>query len=158
MFGKYMNVMPQSVPPGFDAWLANNGGNYIAPAFQTYGMEWAGLPGSQTNKACWGMGEGIPVPEGQGCWHGTSENYTTATVGNVSAAWIERVVTQSPGTPFFAYVAYVAFAVPVRANAGAPAPDERGHSSPVCPPLRPGRFKRSDPLPCQTIPHCHPQV
>ena len=33
MFGKYLNTFPQNgyVPPGFDAWLANGGGNYIAP-------------------------------------------------------------------------------------------------------------------------------
>ena len=23
MFGKYMNVMPKTVPPGFDAWMGN---------------------------------------------------------------------------------------------------------------------------------------
>eukprot|EP00976_Prorocentrum_cordatum_P064623 1177564-Prorocentrum_minimum.AAC.1 len=39
MFGKYMNIMPESVPPGFDAWLANGGGNYVAPKFQMYNVE-----------------------------------------------------------------------------------------------------------------------
>lgn len=30
MFGKYLNVCPDSnnVPPGFDAWFANGGGDY----------------------------------------------------------------------------------------------------------------------------------
>ena len=43
---------------------------------------------------------------------------------------------------------YVAFAVLLRANAGAPAPDKRGYSSPVCPTPRPDRFRRSDPTLC----------
>ena len=25
MFGKYMNIMPKTVPPGFDAWMGNPG-------------------------------------------------------------------------------------------------------------------------------------
>ena len=54
--------------------------------------------------------------------------------------------------------AYVAFAVLLRANAAAPAPDERGYSSPVCPTLRPDRFKRADPTPCRTIPYFHPKA
>lgn len=53
---------------------------------------------------------------------------------------------------------YVAFAVLLRANAAAPAPDARGYSSPVCPTLRPVRFKRSDPTPCRTIPYFRPKA
>ena len=52
----------------------------------------------------------------------------------------------------------MAFAVLLRANAAAPAPDERGYSSPVCPALRPVRFKRSDPTPCRTIPYFRPKA
>ena len=40
MFGKYLNNVPKFVPAGFDAWMANGGGNYIAPAFSTSGLEW----------------------------------------------------------------------------------------------------------------------
>lgn len=31
MFGKYLNNVPNFVPVGFDAFMANGGGNYIAP-------------------------------------------------------------------------------------------------------------------------------
>ena len=40
-----------------------------------------------------------------GTWHGTLDNYTTATVGNTSIAWINKVVHEDPARPFFAYVA-----------------------------------------------------
>ena len=54
MFGKYLNVMPDSVPPGFDAWMANGGGNYIKPAFQIMNVTDL-VPGMQpTGKLdCW---------------------------------------------------------------------------------------------------------
>ena len=52
----------------------------------------------------------------------------------------------------------MAFAVLLRANAAAPAPDERGYSSPVYPSLRPDRLKRSDPTPCRTNPYFHPKA
>jgi N-acetylglucosamine-6-sulfatase len=39
MFGKYLNNVPDFTPIGFDAWMANGGGNYIAPAFSTSGLE-----------------------------------------------------------------------------------------------------------------------
>ena len=83
MFGKYLNNVPDKVPPGFDAWLANGGGNYIAPMFNTANLQFAGIA--------------------DGKWHGTSENYTTAVVGNVSMAWIEKTVKEKK--PFFAYIA-----------------------------------------------------
>jgi arylsulfatase A-like enzyme len=35
MFGKYLNIVPSFVPTGFDVWMANGGGNYIAPVSQT---------------------------------------------------------------------------------------------------------------------------
>ena len=38
-------------------------------------------------------------------WHGTPDNYTTAVVGNLSIAWIRKVVAESRDRPFFAYVA-----------------------------------------------------
>ena len=83
MFGKYLNEMPNEVPPGFDAWLTNGGGDYIAPSFQTKNID--GLP--------------------DGHWTGTSDNYSTAVIGNVSMAWIRKVATESPSTPFMAYIA-----------------------------------------------------
>jgi len=81
LFGKYVNEMPSEVPPGFDAWLANGGGNYISPEFMTQNID--GLP--------------------DGSWKGTTENYTTAVVGNTSIAWIKKVAGQ--GKPFVAYIA-----------------------------------------------------
>lgn len=81
MFGKYQNVMPKDVPAGFDAWLGNGGGSYIAPSFNTKNID--GLP--------------------DGHWKGTEHNYTTAVVGNISIAWIRKVAAQDK--PFFAYIA-----------------------------------------------------
>ena len=40
-----------------------------------------------------------------GTFNGTRENYTTAVVGNMSRAWIQRVVTADSTRPFFAYIA-----------------------------------------------------
>ena len=71
MFGKYLNNVPNYVPVGFDAWLANGGGDYIAPAFSTFNA-----------------GPGIP----DGHWHGTADNYTTAVVGNLSIHFIRQAV------------------------------------------------------------------
>jgi N-acetylglucosamine-6-sulfatase len=83
LFGKYTNVMPKlgDTPAGFDAWLANSGGSYVAPSFQTMNID--GLPDGN-NK--------FPA-----------ENYTTAVVGNVSIAWIRKVAQEDK--PFFAYIA-----------------------------------------------------
>ena len=80
MFGKYLNNWPDVVPLGFDAWLANGGGDYIAPQFRTHGLEWAGIK--------------------NGTWQGSQDNYTTAVVGNLSIAWIRKVAALSnPGAP-----------------------------------------------------------
>merc|ERR1712232_57033 len=79
-FGKYVNEMPTRVPPGFDAWLANGGGDYIAPAFQIKNID------------------GIP----DGTWHGSSHNYSTSVIGNASIAWIKKVARG--GKPFMAFV------------------------------------------------------
>ena len=86
MFGKYLNSVPDYVPVGFDAWLANGGGNYVAPEFATRGLE-----------AFSGIADGR--------WHGTQDNYTVSVVGNVSTAWIRHVHAQNPERPFFAYIA-----------------------------------------------------
>jgi len=85
MFGKYMNEVPEVTPPGFDAWLANGGGHYLNPAFQTQGI--ADLGGWNIQDGHW-LGKG---------------NYTTAVVGNVSIAWIKKVAQE--GKPFLAYIA-----------------------------------------------------
>lgn len=84
MFGKYLNTFPQQgyKPPGFDAWAANGGGDYIAPEFST-------------NNA----GGGLP----DGSWKGTEQNYTTAVVGNLSMQFIAKQVAAKQ--PFFAYIA-----------------------------------------------------
>jgi len=84
MFGKYLNAIPKDVPEGFDAWLANGGGNYFGPQFATKNA-----------------GEGIP----DGGYTFPLVNYTTAVVGNLSIAWIKKVHAANPATPFFAYVA-----------------------------------------------------
>jgi arylsulfatase A-like enzyme len=81
MFGKYVNEMPSSVPPGFDAWFANGGGEYIAPSFQVANVD--------------GFEDGL--------WHGTADNYSTAVIGNVSIAWIKKVAKEEK--PFMAYIA-----------------------------------------------------
>jgi N-acetylglucosamine-6-sulfatase len=81
MFGKYLNNVPNYVPEGFDSWMANGGGNYFSPSFATFNAP--GLP--------------------DGHWQGTSANYTTSAVGNVSTAWIRHVAHGDK--PFFAYVA-----------------------------------------------------
>lgn len=107
MFGKYMNVMPKSVPPGFDAWMANGGGNYVAPKFQMYNVEGLipGLVATPRNYGCWN--ENHASDERYGCFAGTSDatNYSTAVIGNASLAWIEDVVKNGDGSPFFAYIA-----------------------------------------------------
>lgn len=81
LFGKYLNQMPKTVPPGFDAWLANSGGNYIAPQFQTMNID--------------GLADGG--------WQGTADNYSTAVIGNASIAWIRKVAQEDK--PFMAYIA-----------------------------------------------------
>lgn len=81
LFGKYLNQMPTTVPPGFDAWLANSGGTYIAPQFQTMNID--------------GLADGG--------WKGTADNYSTAVIGNASIAWIRKVAQSDK--PFMAYIA-----------------------------------------------------
>lgn len=93
-----MTVAGTTVPAGFDAWLANGGGDYISPAFNTQNISFGGYD----------------LPDGM--WHGSNENYTTAVVGNVSIAWIRHVVAQDPTRPFFAYVAPKAAHEPVHCS------------------------------------------
>jgi len=81
LFGKYVNVMPKSPPEGFDAWLANGGGDYIGPEFQAKNID-----GIVDGKVKFG-----------------EFHYTTAVVGNTSIQWIKKVAGQ--GKPFFAYIA-----------------------------------------------------
>lgn len=116
MFGKYLNNVPNYVPRGFDAWMANGGGDYFSPSFSTFNAP--GLP--------------------DGHWKGTSDNYTTAVVGNVSIAWIKKVV--SAQKPFFAYVAPKACHEPFN-----PAPWYRDHWDPSWPAheIRPANWNAS---------------
>lgn len=81
LFGKYTNQMPSHVPIGFDAWMANAGGNYGGPQFQTLNID--GLP--------------------DGSYTFPQENYSTSVIGNVSIAWIRKVAAE--GKPFMAYIA-----------------------------------------------------
>ena len=119
LFGKYLNNMPakHAAPPGFDAWMGNGGGDYIAPKFDTAGL--AGI-------APW------HIPDGS--WAGTQANYTTAVVGNVSIAWIDKTV--AAGDPFFAYIAPKAAHEPF-----IPAPWHLDHWDPSWPKTEP----RDDP-------------
>jgi len=89
LFGKYLNAMPPGTraPPGWDAWLANGGGDYVAPAFVVGGTDYVFQNVSNAT------------------WQGTADDYTTAVVGNASVAWIRKVRRRAPTTPFFAYVA-----------------------------------------------------
>lgn len=109
MFGKYMNMMPSSVPPGFDAWMANGGGDYVAPKFQMYNVEGI-VPGMvhDGNLDCWQKGHSKHSGDPKyGCFSGTSDpsNYSTSVIGNVSMAWIQKVHAEDPTRPFFAYIA-----------------------------------------------------
>lgn len=83
MFGKYVNEMGQVTSVGWDAWLANGGGDYIAPAFETKNID--------------------GLPDGNVHFTNDPSNYSTAVIGNASIAWIKKVAKQ--GKPFFAYIA-----------------------------------------------------
>lgn len=111
MFGKFTNSVPDpwgQAPTGFDAWMANGGGEYISPTFGVQGLQFAGID------------DGNRVQ-----FHG---NYTTAVVGNISTAWIRHVHRTTPGKPFFAYVAPKAAHEPFN-----PAPWYRDHWEPTWP-------------------------
>ena len=57
LIGKYLNTMPNEVPPGFDVWLANDGGTYIAPWFQMYNTSFLEMEGltmaHRDHHECW---------------------------------------------------------------------------------------------------------
>lgn len=74
MIGKYLNNCPDSdhVPDGFDVYFANGGGTYYAPQFAAKNLDWYGIP--------------------DGSFQGNNSVYTTEIVGNVSVAWIKRVI------------------------------------------------------------------
>ena len=84
LFGKYLNWPADwhHVPAGFDAWFANGGGDYLSPRFVAKNLSSLGYP--------------------DGTWQGTSSDYSTSVIGNVSTAWIESVA--SGPRPFFAYI------------------------------------------------------
>jgi hypothetical protein len=72
LFGKYLNDMPASAPPGFDAWLANAGGDYVAPKFETAGLEdacgladggWNGTARPHATRAAVGVSQREPLGE-----------------------------------------------------------------------------------------------
>ena len=104
MFGKYLNNMPTVdtagqgssstgatvVPAGFDAWMANGGGDYLGSPFNVQNISFGDYN----------------VPDG--VWKASSiagTNYSTSIIGNISIAWIQHVVRQDPARPFFAYIA-----------------------------------------------------
>jgi arylsulfatase A-like enzyme len=139
VFGKYLNVMPATVPVGFDAWMANGGGKYLGPAFMTKNINFTtpAIPDDKNYK----------FPE---------ENYTTAVVGNVSIAWIKKVVKEDPSRPFFAYIAPKACHGPFN-----PAPWYEGHWDPSWPAHEPrpvnwntskeSRADHHDPIPTNPL-------
>ena len=115
MFGKYLNNVPPYVPVGFDAWMANGGGTYIAPSFAMHNID--------------------SVPESKEriyAWHGTSDaaNYSTAVIGNISMAFIRKSVDAQK--PFLAYIAPKAAHEPFD-----PAPWYAGHWDPSWPDQEP---------------------
>ncbi|CAE8613901.1 unnamed protein product [Polarella glacialis] len=101
--------MPESLP-GFDVWLANDGGSYISPSFQVKNI--AGLP------------------DGHVQFTSDASNYSTAIIGNASLAWIKEVAGK--GQPFFAYIAPKAAHEPFN-----PAPWYRDHWDPSWPSQEP---------------------
>ena len=79
MFGKYLNNVPPYVPVGFDAWMANGGGTYIAPSFAMHNID--------------------SVPESKEriyAWHGTADGQQLA--NNTEPANLERGrISPNPG-------------------------------------------------------------
>merc|ERR1719253_1641994 len=73
MFGKYVNEMGAVTSDGWDAWLANGGGNYIAPSFETKNIDGYPDTGSDYTQ-----------------FTNDPANYTTSVVGNISIAWIKK--------------------------------------------------------------------
>ena len=126
LFGKYLNTMPESVPPGYDVWMANDGGSYIAPEFQLYNTSFLQMPGLTSHTlthngrkpspstACWSKKNSPSINNFNfstdrlyGCFKGSNDpsNYSTAVIGNASIAFIRNAVQRHPKRPFFAYIA-----------------------------------------------------
>ena len=85
MFGKYLNVCPETPPPGYDAWFANGGGTYTSPSFAVKNID--------------GLSDGMHT------FTGTGRNYSTSLIGNHSLAWIRKVATdESNKGPWLAYI------------------------------------------------------
>ena len=53
--------MPKTVPNGFDAWLANPGGDYLSPMFQTFGLPASVFP-NDPEIGCWQVRSPHPLP------------------------------------------------------------------------------------------------
>ena len=82
MFGKYLNILPSYIPPGFEVWMANGGGTYISPEFNTFNV-----PGLANGKVQFDNAPG---------------NYSTSVIGNHSISFIRKSVAAK--TPFMAYI------------------------------------------------------
>jgi hypothetical protein len=78
--------MPAAPPAGIDAYMANGGGEYTAPQFDTKGVS-----------------DLAPYFMKDGGWKGNDTDYTTAVVGNVTMSWLRKVAGGLK--PFFAYIA-----------------------------------------------------
>ena len=129
LFGKYLTeTMQAAVPSGFDAWLSNGGGTYMAPKFQFKNVHGL-IPGLESNSrlGCGWSSENARDPA-HGCWQTPPGSYSTAVIGNASVAWIKRVIQQNPAQPFFAYIAYKAAHDPFN-----PAPWYQDHWDPAWP-------------------------
>ena len=59
MFGKYLNTVPADVPPGFDVWMANGGGDYVSPRFATKNINFMVTSNACpcTDQSCHGIGQ-----------------------------------------------------------------------------------------------------
>ena len=53
------NSVPNYVPAGFDAWLANGGGDYLSPEFSVWNVD--GLPNSTYPKVCTALVVLLPI-------------------------------------------------------------------------------------------------
>ena len=88
LFGKYLNNWPwkRYVPLGFDAFLGNGGGSYIAPKFVAKGVH-----------------DLLSIPDGR--WQAPAGSYSTAILGNATLqsghANSARRAALSPRRPWF---------------------------------------------------------